>query len=162
MQDNKIIYSPSLLVIPPRLITYLDNKAELFIKKKLSSANHKEQIGLLTGYNTISTNANCGGYCDLWKKEIAINDNSNCIHTILHECSHAFQADFGIWEKLNPLISDYFKAEQQCESMAAYIYEKIYKKPSIGLFNAYMDNDSLLFLQNWYKGSCIENDIKNI
>lgn len=162
MQDNKIIYQPSLIVIPNKAIDYLNSKAELFIKSKLTTANHKEQIGALTGYNTITTDKDCGGYCDLWNNEIAINENSNNIHTILHECSHAFQADLGIWEKLTPLISEYFKAEQQCESMAAYLYERIYNKSSIGIFNSYMDNDSLLFLQDWYKGTIIESDLRNI
>jgi len=157
VKDNPIVHKASLQLLTPRIITYLDDKANLWIKNNLNSANVHERIGIMSGYNTISTNLKCGGYCDMWNKEIAIKEDY--IQVVLHELSHSFQADLGITETLRNLLSDHLKEEQQCETMAKYLYQKIHHKTGDRIFTAYMDNHSLDFLRDWYKGSFIELDI---
>jgi hypothetical protein len=155
--DNPIVGSPSLQLLTPRITSYLDDKAKIWVKSGLSSASIPEQIGLMSGYKTITTDLNCGGYCDLWNKQIAIVEPK--IQVVLHELSHTFQVDLGEYEKLSNLFSDQLKLEQQCETMAKYMYQRITSKPGDELFTAYFDKDSLDFLRNWYKGTVIEADI---
>jgi hypothetical protein len=154
-QDIPIINQPSLLLVPAYVQKYIDEKSKLIINK--GSANTAEKIGILTGYDTIITPKNCGGYCDRWNREIAINFNE--LPVILHEVCHVLQSDLGIWDKTQPLLSDFFKFEQQCESMAMAMYKNITGEWSPDLFNSYFDRHSLDFLRDWYEGSYITNDI---
>ena len=126
IENNPIILKPSLILIPNKMATYLDDKVKSYKKLNLNSANYQERIGVLTGFETIKTDVDCGGYCDIWNKKIALADFSDKV--FLHEISHAFQMDLGYFDNKETLISQSIKSEQQCESMARYLYEKINNK----------------------------------
>jgi hypothetical protein len=157
IKDNPILNAPSLILLDTNIQKYLDAKAQLWVKSGLSKANTAEQIGVMSGYDLIETTKNCGGYCAMGNKEIAIVEFK--IEVVLHELCHAFQSDMNYWHKLEYTLSDLFKGEQQCESMAKYLYQKIYHKTGDDLFTAYFDKKSLDFLRNWYKDSIVQIDI---
>lgn len=163
MKETPILKAPHIMLLNDGIIYYLDKKLIQFRKEKLFTASTPEIIVTLTGYETIRTEENCGGFADIWNKRIAIVDNTAGV--ILHEMSHAFQADMGIFDKSedynNLVISKFFKAEQQCETMARYMFKKLYGYNNTD-YLPYFSQKSLDFLIDWYKGTSIQLDIKNI
>lgn len=156
VENNPIISRPSLVLIPNKVISYLDDKVNQYKKLKLNSTNYIEKIGVLTGFETVETNIECGGYCDIRNKEIALVEFSDRV--FFHEISHAFQMDLGFFDNKEILISHSLKLEQQCESMAKYLYEKIYNLSGDKIFNSYFCKGHIIWLSNWY-GDFRENDI---
>lgn len=146
-QDIKILDKSSDILIPDFVKKYLDDK--IIIYNKIKSADLNEKIGILTGYELIKSFDSCGGFCDTYNKEIAIIEVSEPV--LLHEICHAFQSDMGIYNKSN-LISQEIKFEQQCESMARYMHQKINKNPGLNLFTSYFKKQDIDFLKNWYHG----------
>ncbi len=140
---------------------YMNNKIQLFHDKKLKDAPYEDIIGYLCGYETVETDLDCGGWCDWNTKKIAYVCGG--IETILHEVSHAFQADLDIRTLSNNenVLSDSLLMEQQCETMAYYLYNSIYKddaKPK-ERFDAYFSIDDVNYLIEWYKEESIQNDL---
>lgn len=147
-----IYYRPSIDLINNHLKKELDKTANVF-KNKLMDASFSDVVGELTGFDLIKTDLKCGGYCDIENKEIA--HVSGGINTILHEISHVIQHKHELLEHKKKL-SENLVIEQQAETMAKYLYMKIYDKTDV--FDAYFTKDSILFLSDWYKDNC-EQDI---
>lgn len=148
MFENALIQKEtSIHIIPKPAITYLDEKIKIY--RKLQNSDLSEKIGVLSGYELVNCDEFIGGYCDYYNKEIAIIEKTEPI--ILHELCHAFQIDMGILNESN-LLSNELKFEQQCESMARYMYEKLYKTSGKNIFTAYFKEQDIVFLKKWYKG----------
>lgn len=126
----------------------LNSKIELFHDKLKIDAPFIDIVGYLTDYKLITTTWNCGGYCSNSEKIIAYK--SGGLRTIYHEVSHAFQAELGLFDKLTNILSEDIFIEQQCETMAYYLYNSIHKPLPAKYFNAYFDIDSVKFLADWY------------
>lgn len=151
LRDNKILCRPSLVLIDKNCNDLIDEKIKVFHKQKLISAPIDEKIGVMTGYNTISTDENCGGFCSPWTKQIAVVEESDRV--VLHEICHALQADMGYFDNFSDmLVSDVLKLEQQCETMARSMFEKIYKTSGDQIFTAYFKKEDILFLKEWWSG----------
>lgn len=148
-EEKKILTAPSMSLISNNELIYINEKISLYRSKKLFDAPIAEKIGVLTGFNTVDTNNNCGGYCNVNTKEIAIVDKEEAI--ILHECVHAFQYDLGLFDKLSMVFSDQFKLEQHCNSLAKFMYIELHRKDS-DIFKSYFNKEDLDWLKNWYDG----------
>lgn len=159
--EYKLYSSVSNELLIPKLVLLVDEKISIFKSNNLYDANYSEIIGILTGYNLIDTNLNCGGFCNYIKKEIAIVDQ--CLKTLFHEVGHTIQAEIEMFEKESGLLSEQVYIEQQCETIAFYMYNLIFTKNQIqsSEFDSYFTREDVRWLADWY-GNSIENDFKNL
>lgn len=160
-----IIYhdtSPALLT--PKVNKIIDSYVDVFHRKKLRSADHHSLVGELTGYKLVSTDVNCGGWHDRFTKEIGLNHKTwNPIDCLLHEMSHAIQAEAELFEKRQGIISEDLMIEWQAETMAREMRMRMYPDVPIGqrAFKAYFNLKDWQFLIDWY-GKWRQNDIAEI
>lgn len=148
-EEKPLLTSTSLELVSLKEIFYIKDKINLYRDSNLFNASKYEKIGILTGFEAVSTDKDCGGYCNVKKKEIAIIDDDE--GTILHECVHAFQNDMGLFDKLQPVFSDQLKLEQHCNTLSRLMHLELHKKDSI-VFNSYFSRKDLVWLKNWYNG----------
>jgi hypothetical protein len=149
-------------IINSKIKKFINEKIKVFYNKKLHyNAPYIDIIGYLCDYNLIITDKNCGGYCDINNKIIGYKNGG--LGTIFHEISHTFQKELGFFEKKQNIISEDIFIEQQCETMAYYLYNGIFKYKQITCknFNSYFEIEDIKFLIDWY-GDEKENDMINI
>lgn len=119
--------------------------------KHIDSIDPDNFIGVTTGYELFTSDGEYGGYCDGWSKEIVLNeDHLYHLPTIIHECAHSFQFNTGIIDLSDKTLSYEVKLEQQCETIGYLIYKELFKIDAPHLFTSYFDNDSIIFLKEWY------------
>lgn len=128
----------------------VNEKARIFKKKLSHAASIHDIVGELTGYEVISTEKDCGGYCDIYNKEIAINEP----FAMFHEISHYIQAELCILEPSEKVMSKNILMEQQAETIAYYLYNATHPGKPLGAdkFNAYTTREDFDFLRKWYDG----------
>jgi len=128
------------------------------------SPNVHDVIGKLTDFNLIKTSGYCGGYYDLFNKEIAYNAtlSDNLDFTILHELGHHIQVISNNWHENNHSLSDELKFERQATTVSFYLYNLIFKKKAPHHFRSYFNSGSAQFLKEYYDGSkwYLEDDLK--
>ena len=92
------------------------------------------------------------------KKEIIYS--SGGLKNIFHEIGHTFQAEMEIFEKNEELLSKQVFVEKQCETMAYYLYNSIYKETPLNKknFNTYFSIDDVRWLSDYY-GDEVQDDI---
>jgi hypothetical protein len=154
-EEKPLLTITSLSLVSNKEIIYVKEKINLYKSSNLYKAPISDKIGILTGFETITTEENCGGFCDVSKKQIAIVEKDE--GTILHECMHAFQFDMGLFDKLQPIFSDQLKLEQHCNTLARIMHFELHKTDSI-VFNSYFNEEDKIWLKKWYNGF-FEEDI---
>jgi Zn-dependent peptidase ImmA (M78 family) len=163
--EIKIYSSISDELLNSTTIKYIKEKCFLYKKKvaKNEFIDASEFVGILSEYKLIYKEGNFGGYCDYTQSEIAINfsNNRDIMSTLCHEIAHAFQAELEIFDKLPNLLSANISMEQQCETMAYYIYNILFpfKPLSNNHFNAYYCKNDFIYLYEYY-GGFLQNDMK--
>lgn len=158
----KIYTSVSLELITPKVESFIDGYVKKWHKKNLAQADLPSMLGELTGYNLVSTDSYCGGFCDYTKKEIALNEKYSLPYsTTFHEIGHAIQAELERFEVRQYVISEDLYDEWQAESIAWQLYNRCFpdKQQDASKFTAYMDKDGWRFLIDWY-GQWRQNDME--
>lgn len=141
-----------------------------FIKlevERLELANEDlEKIALrLFGFEIIKLDKsfkNCGGYCDLDDKKIALESNPR--KTLVrkkffcHELGHVIQAEVGILKKnknFDNLLSYQVFIEQQCETIGSHLFDILFpadqKYRNRLKFKTYFTKEDHKFLLEWYR-----------
>ena len=132
-------------------------------KCKIFPSAH-DVVGELTDFNLIKTNGYCGGYYDLFNKEIAYNTtfSANLDITILHELGHHIQVVSNNWHKNNHSLSEELRFERQATTISFYLYNLIFKKKPPRRFESYFNSESAKFLKEYYSNSdwYLEDDLK--
>lgn len=159
-ERSKLYTGVSFDLLTKNVLKILEDRINRFHKDLKNDAKFAEIVGILTDYNFIySKRTDCGGYCDFMNKEICLTENSRKYETILHEISHALQAELELFESNYVLLSERILIEQQAETMAYYLFNSIYNKKSDNFTN-YFSFDDIKFLHNWYNGcDKYQNDI---
>lgn len=154
---DKLYDGVSYKLITPEIKRLVDVKVTLFEQKLTTDAPLADIVGVLTGYELAVTDKYCGGYCDYLNQTIAYNTelargHADIKKSLFHEMGHAIQAELGIFDKLPWLLSANLKMEQQCESIAFYLYNKTHKSEPLAAtqFNSYFKADDVDFLRKWY------------
>lgn len=159
-------------LLDEKIIKFIKEKCKQYHKKvKYRHIDHHEFVGLLCNYDLKifdSTENELTAGCIEYNShielssEVAYNSDMDfdVWRVLSHEISHAFQAELEIEEKLPSLISARIMYEQQCETMAYYLYNNLFPHRNINkkLFNSYFDEEHHLILSEYYEGFC-ENDI---
>ena len=141
------------------LLKEVSNYIKIFQSKKLHDADLYEIIGNTIDYDLIETN-DYSGLCFFNEKIIALNtDKETVIPTLIHESVHAIQANVGIFDFTDNILSDMVKVEQQCESISYLIYNKLFNINRPDLFNTYFSKEDIQWLGNYYEGY-VQIDIK--
>jgi hypothetical protein len=158
-EKTRLYTGVSFDLLTKDVLKLLDDKIKSFHNNLKFDAEFSEIVGIITGYDLIyNEREDCGGYCDFIRKKIAYNDGGG-IKTILHEISHALQADLGLFESNYVLLSERVLIEQQAETMAYYLFNSIYNMDCKDFTN-YFSFDDIKFLHNWYSGyHKYQNDI---
>lgn len=138
--------------IPRSISSLVRDTVSVVTLRKLTKAPICDVVGYTTGYETIQTQKNCGGYCDSKNMIIAFNGKPN-MHTVFHEIAHALQAKDERFCKADRLLSVELNIEWQAETIAYMLYSRLLNRDvSHELFNSYFNKEHVLFLKNWYKG----------
>jgi len=159
LQSNIKIYSsvtPEL--INNDIIKAIKDKVNIFKKKLKHDAPYEDIIGHLCDYEMIETDEDVSGYCDLEGKKIAYKEGG--LPIIFHEIGHTIQYDLGYFEH-EPIMSSRITVEQQCETIAYYMYNAIYKHKTLGpdAFTSYFTKHDLLWFRDWNENWC-EDDME--
>lgn len=148
--DTKLhVYGALICKSVNRLV---EHKINEFKRHNLFTATPIEKIGILTGYDTIITDEDCGGYCDSKNMVIALKEQTS-YKTIFHEIAHAIQNEVGVFIKMdNALLSHHLKYEWEAESVAFKFCNSLLRsKQNHRDFKAYFSIQDIQFLKNWYK-----------
>lgn len=158
LNGNKAYLGVNDNLINLKIKKILNEKARLFYNKLSFDSPYADIIGVLCDYELVNTNVICGGYCNHIDKEISYV--SGGLPTIFHEISHAIQADLEIFDRMDNILSKRLIMEQQCETMAYYLYNSIYthKQLEAKVFDAYFCREHIKFLSNWC-GESVHNDL---
>ncbi len=158
-------------LITTELKKLINNKAIIFQNKLKYDAPFEEIVGYLSGCELYDIEEECMGAYSYAANSIYYNydyhndndiDNKTALSIIFHELGHAIQAEVGIYEKVGLLLTDRFKLEQQCETIAYYLANACHKEGCYEkkLFNdSYFTRKNLEVLSTWYEGTVIINDI---
>lgn len=142
----------------------INDTVNVFRKKLSNNASLEEIVGTLIDYKVTITGMNCGGYCSYEAKTIAFSPKGYAkrdMQTLFHEVSHALQYKVGgaitdnRWPKL---LSSNVLIEQQCETMAYYLHNSLFKYIKPERFDAYFSRKDVEFLREWY-GQWVINDM---
>lgn len=160
--DIKIFSSITDTLINEKIKKRIDEMLRLYYKKfQYSNYLVEDLVGELTGFDLIFTDENCGGYFSPHTKEIALKSGKSDHHmrTLSHEISHFIQHDLGIIET-DKILSHTIRMEQQCETIAYYLYNGIMRDNPLkkSKFNHYFCSEDFKFLSDWYDGY-YENDL---
>lgn len=155
MSEFKLYAAPSMKLVTISLLQLANEAIDRFIKLNLYDADISDIIGELSGYEFITTEKECGGFCNGWEKQIAIVNYD--MPTLLHELSHTFQFKDDVYSNEPVILSWYAHTEQQCESIAKYMFTTLYPNAHHN-FDSYFKKDDILFLKDWY-GDYAQDDI---
>ena len=138
-------------------------KARIFRARRMNDAPLAEVAGYLTGFELIETEKDCAGFCDVWGRRIALNpekDPAGLFKTLTHEMGHALQAELGVFEKGEGLLSEDVRDEHQAETISYYLYNALRPAEPLGpeRFRSYFSAEDIDWLAAWYEG-WRENDI---
>lgn len=163
-------------LITKQLNTLVEDKIKLFKDRNLKTAPFAEQVGVMTGFKYITTEENCGGYCNHRSRVIALNKSNwgrgevrkNAVglpynqalweqKVIFHEIGHAIQAEAEVFVKEKRLISWKLGMEWQCEGIAYKLFTECFGKVDHRYFSSYFTNEDVDFLKDWH-GSLVQDD----
>ena len=153
------------MILLPKLISYCDEKINIFKEHKMWDASMSEIVGVLSDHNFVITEKDCGGYWDRWNKEIAVSFewwDAFAIGSLFHELGHAFKAELEVYEKEQILISWKLRDEIETDRIAKYMLDRLYPNlvPDTDILTYQWNDADAKFLADWY-GDWVENDIKN-
>lgn len=140
----------------------INEKCNIFHKKiKYNDAPYEDIIGHLSSCKFINNvnNKDCGGYYSVDNHMIYYE--SGGLRTLYHELGHSIQAELGIFDKSEKILSKSVLLEQQCETINYYLMNGIYLNSSTdsGLFNHYFNEHDINFLSDWFENGVIKDDI---
>lgn len=151
------------MILNQKLIAYCDEKIQLFRNQKMWDAPKTEIVGVLTGYDLIATNKDCGGYHNVHTKEIALgpyDDPEFQLSVLFHEMGHAFNYQLEKYEKDQWLLSWKLKDEIETDFISKYMLDNLYPKlvPDSKIITYQWSKSDAMFLKEWY-GDWIQNDL---
>lgn len=160
--------STNIALLTPDIIKVLDEKITLYKSKNLYDAGVADTIGELCGIEGKKLKDTQGGaaglfYCE--SKRIEIKAGYATDDIMFHEVSHYFQSQYLDWKIYSNHISDHILYEQQAETMAKYMFEKLHPKSDTkGLFTAYFNKESVQWLYDYHNefNTAVENDIPHL
>lgn len=145
-----------------RVIKEVESK----IKKSriYGSENMPEVVGVLTGWETVSNNLECGGFAQPGLQLIGFTPSDNLVwdrSVICHEIGHAIQAEAGLLIKKEKVISQKLFEEHQANHIGKILHGLLYPGLEVNpaYFQTYTSDYDKKWLFNWY-GGYYEDDIK--
>lgn len=164
-----IYTSPNIALLAPDIINLLDEKIALYKRSNLYHAGVADTVGVLCGIEGKKVANTLGGAAALFyskDKRIEIKDIYATDDIIFHEVCHYFQSEYQDFKIYSNLISDHIIYEQQAETMAKYMFTKLYPfDDTRHLFKSYFDKESMKWLYDYHSQHNyreIENDIPHL
>lgn len=144
-----------MITLPKKTTDYCDEKINVFRGAKMWDAPKSEIVGVLTGYELIKTQKDCGGYCDYQNGIIAINNKwweTFTIGTMFHEIAHSFKADLEAYRDENRLLSAMLLDEIETDVVSKYMLDRLYPGaiPDDDVLNYKWSEKDAKFLLDWY------------
>jgi hypothetical protein len=146
---------PTIQAIRPDVLRMCDEMIAKARRQLKPDAPYAEIVGVLSGYNLISTDKDCSGYCNTYDKEIAYSDGG--VLVLYHELTHVVQSDLGYYENQKSLANG-IRLEHEAESAAEYMLSRLHPGMKNIYLPSYYDIGGVEFYKDWFNG-WLEDDL---